>query len=281
MQGFRGAIHFSLAGAVLSAADRWVLESPSSAPRPAIAISSAQIAAFRRDALAEKGQLPHPHELEARIDATIADEILYREAQRLGLGDEDTVVHRRLVQNMRFLRDQASWDDAALYRDAVSLGIDESDALVRRRLIQRMRLAIKDAARRNEPTAEELQAFLSEHPDRFADSERVRISHVFLDPARRGGTTDTDSRRFLADLTRDAIVPEQGAQLGDPFLVPAHLPLQSERSRCQNQGEDAGGPRRLDQPLQAQAADQTHGGNRAGGAQGVRGGVGQGRGQQR
>lgn len=111
----------------------------------------------------------------------------------------------------------------------MSLGMDQSDSVVRRRLIQRMRLAIEDAARRDEPTEEELQAFLSEHPDRFTEPERVRISQVFFDRARRGEATEADAFRLLADLTRNATPAERAAQLGDPFLVPAHLPLQSER----------------------------------------------------
>ncbi len=222
-------MQFLLIGAALFVLDRRVIE-PKRTARPAIAISFAQVAELRRDALAETGRLPDRHELTARIDAAVADEILYREARRLGLAEEDPVVRRRLAQNMRFVRGHAASGDAALYREAVSLGMDESDPLVRRRLIQRMRLAIDDASRRDEPTDEELQAFLFEHPNRFAEPERVRISHVFFDRARRGEAADADASRLLATFKRNPTEPKQAAELGDPFLVPAHLPLQSERA---------------------------------------------------
>jgi hypothetical protein len=46
---------------------------------------------------------PTAEELKSLIDAWVREEVLYREARRLGLAEDDTIVRRRLVQKLNFL----------------------------------------------------------------------------------------------------------------------------------------------------------------------------------
>jgi len=195
-----------------------------------IVIGAAERAEARAEGLALLGRTPTAPELEALIDARVADEILYREALARGLDREDRGVRRRLARNLAFLRAPEGGADAAppspeleeaLYRDALALGMDRTDTVVRRKLVQRVRLEIESEARSAEPTEQELRAWLEAHPDRGAPPARAAFRHLFFDPLRRGPRAEQDARDALALLARG------GRAAGDGCFVPADQPLQS------------------------------------------------------
>jgi hypothetical protein len=123
---------------------------------------------------------PTPAELDGLIDAHIREEVLYREAKALGLEEDDTIVRRRLAQKMEFF--------------------------------------IKDLANQSEPSDDELQAFLANHPERFREPARFTFRHVYLSRDRRGARTDTDSERLLEEL-RAQPQPANPSRLGDSFML--------------------------------------------------------------
>jgi len=53
----------------------------------------------------ENGRAPSDAELQGIIVSYVEEEVLAREAQALGLDEDDTVVRRRLAQKMRLLTD--------------------------------------------------------------------------------------------------------------------------------------------------------------------------------
>ena len=54
------------------------------------------------------GRDPNVDEIRSIIDGLVEEEILYREALRLGLDNEDRIIKRRLAQKLTFLR-QDHW----------------------------------------------------------------------------------------------------------------------------------------------------------------------------
>jgi len=225
----RPLFQFLLLGSLIFAADHWLLDRGDLPARTVIEISADQLAAFRRSALASSGRLPEEAELRALIDAEVAEEMLYREALALDLPRRDEVVRRRLVRNMRFLHPEDERSDDALFEEALRLGMERSDLVARRRLIQRMRLAIEALGRAKEPTDGELAAYLARHPERFSSPPRAGFSHVFVDPARHGGSAEAEARVLLAGLRATGEEGSTGAGLGDPFLVPREDGPRSER----------------------------------------------------
>ena len=53
------------------------------------------------------GRNPNPEEAKAVIDNLIEEEILYREALRLGLDANDQIIKRRLAQKLMFLKQES------------------------------------------------------------------------------------------------------------------------------------------------------------------------------
>ena len=139
---------------------------------------------------------PSPSELKGLIDDYIKDEVYYREALKLGLEADDTVIRRRLRQKMEFLSDAAS------------------ETL--------------------NPTEAELAEYLNAHAEKFAVEPAVAFRQVYLNPERRGDKTDEDAKTALEALRSDASLDP--ASVGDATLLPTELSLTSKASVSQSFG---------------------------------------------
>jgi peptidyl-prolyl cis-trans isomerase C len=71
-------------------------------------------------------------------------------------------------------------EDEVLYREALRLGLDRDDPIIRQRLIQKLLLLVEDMGGASRaPTDAELRAYFEKDPARFALAPRVRFVHVF------------------------------------------------------------------------------------------------------
>jgi parvulin-like peptidyl-prolyl isomerase len=77
-------------------------------------------------------------------------------------------------------------DEELLAREALRLGLDRDDMIIRRRLAQKMGFASEDAAAR-EPTEAELRAYYAKTADRYAAPAKVSFQQVFFSGDRPGG----------------------------------------------------------------------------------------------
>ncbi len=138
-------LHFLLVGAALYGVHRLVATEPADPP---IVVDEAFVAGLERQQVQRTGRAPEDDATtEALIDEHVREEVLFREALRLGL--------------------------------------ERDDPIVRRRLVQKMELLLSAAAEPEEPGDEVLRAHLDAHPERFARSERLAFTQVFFSTERR------------------------------------------------------------------------------------------------
>ncbi len=78
------------------------------------------------------------------------------------------------AQIERFVRDEV------LYREALRLGLDQGDAVVRRRMVTKMDLSASAAAEAAEPDEATLRAFFEANPERYAGTNRVNFEQVYF-----------------------------------------------------------------------------------------------------
>jgi len=97
----------------------------------------------------QMGTDPPPPELRHLADTYVRDEVLYREALRLGLEHDDEIIRRRLIQKMEFIAQQAP----------------------------------------TEPSEKDLQRYFSSHRADFAQPTEASFSHLFFSPDRDGWAT--------------------------------------------------------------------------------------------
>lgn len=109
---------------------------------------------------------PTQDELKGLIDDYVTEEIYVREAMRLGIDKDDTVIRRRLRMKMEFLN------------DAEAEATPATDA--------------------------DLTAYLAAHPDKFREPPRVAFEQVYLNPETRGAAVQADAATILSSLRKDA-----------------------------------------------------------------------------
>ena len=70
--------------------------------------------------------------------------------------------------------------EEALFREARALGLDVGDLIVRRRLVQKMELVLAGEAVPDEPTEDELEAWLTAHATDFRAPARTSVTLCFF-----------------------------------------------------------------------------------------------------
>ena len=78
-------------------------------------------------------------------------------------------------------------DEELLAREALRLGLDKGDMIVRRRLAQKMAFATDDVAQAAEPDEATLHAYYARTADRYAAAARVGFQQVFFSGDRPHG----------------------------------------------------------------------------------------------
>ena len=106
-----------------------------------------------------------------------------------------------------------------LSREAVKLGLDQNDTVIRRRLQQKMEFLAEDFAAAAEPTNTELADYLAKHPDQFATDQCFTFRHVFLNPEKHGDQLEANIVSLVAELKRRGADADVDT-LGDSFLLP-------------------------------------------------------------
>jgi len=95
-------LHFLLLGGLLFAAYAWLDRGDSDTPR-VVRISTAEVEWLKQTWSRQWQRPPDEAELRGLVTDYLKETLLAREAQQLGLDDNDTVVRRRLAQKMKFL----------------------------------------------------------------------------------------------------------------------------------------------------------------------------------
>jgi peptidyl-prolyl cis-trans isomerase C len=100
--------------------------------------------------------------------------------------------------------DRRAIEDEVLYREAARLGLDRDDGVVREHLIQKMLLLAEDlGGASREPSREQVHAYFDRTRERWQKDERVHLVHVFAtrrdlaagltDPARAADAVHPDA----------------------------------------------------------------------------------------
>lgn len=86
----------------------------------------------------------------------------------------------------------AQWvREEVLYREALRLGLDQGDAVVRKRLAQKMDVIAASAADAETPTNEVLEKWLTAHPERFAQDMKLTFDQIYFTTRGRAAVART------------------------------------------------------------------------------------------
>lgn len=160
-------LHFLLIGAVIFGVDarrQRRAEGESSSDGRRIHVDAATITRLKEGWTRQFQRTPDADDLRGLVEAHIKEEVLCREALKLGLERDDTIVRRRLAQKMEFLT--------------------------------------QDLATASTPDDAALEKFFAEHAARYARPARLSFRHVYFSRDKRGEKADAGARDALAALAR-------------------------------------------------------------------------------
>lgn len=220
--------HFLLIGVLLFCANGWLAARSGARDRATIEITAAQLESARLQWMGYHRTAPTPAEERALIEGMIEEEILFREALRIGLDRSSPVVGRRLAQIAGFVDLDPNANQETLLSEARALGLDRDDPVIRRHLIGMMRSLYQRPKVPEEPTEDEVRAYVEQHPDRFMVPERIAFMHVYLSADNRGASLSEDAEKLLERLKADPISSEGAVKQGDVFLRGHTFPLQTQ-----------------------------------------------------
>jgi hypothetical protein len=191
-------IHFVLIGAAVFGLYALVSGGEPESAREEIVVTEGRVQQLAQVFAKTWQRPPTSEELRGLIDAYVKEEVYYREALKLGLDRDDTLIRRRMQQKMEFVT-------------------EPSDELLR----------ADDAT---------LQAYLDANKADFRVAPKVAFDQVFLNPNKPGETAPVRAEQALKVLKASASgdVPPG---VGDPTLLPAEMPLSPLGGVARNFGE--------------------------------------------
>jgi hypothetical protein len=150
-----------LIGLLLFLIHGWVAPVDEASKR--IVVSQARVDDMAREYRAQLGSAPTQQQLAGLVDTYVHDEILYREGMAQGLGRDDPVI--------------------------------------RRRVLQKYEIILEESAGQAAPTDADLAAYLKEHPSEFSRPATVTFDQAFFSAS--GSTTEVERRFEAARRAAD------------------------------------------------------------------------------
>ena len=86
-----------------------------------------------------------------------------------------------------------------LYREALKLGLDANDEIIRRRLVQKSQFLLQDLAASSAPTESQLRQYYLDHSDQYLLPATVTFTHVFFPADALGESNAHKAAQSLAD----------------------------------------------------------------------------------
>ena len=147
--------------------------------RPEIVVDAAQRDYQRNQFRGQFGADPDPERLEELLRTHVRDEVLYREALRLGLQQDDEIIRRRLIQKMEFLLAEGSAVPA--------------------------------------PTPEQLRAYLAAHPEGFTRPGSVSFEQRFFSDDQARAAEALKRIGQAGSIASDVFTPGERFEAMDPL----------------------------------------------------------------
>lgn len=172
-------VHFLIIGALVFGLHSFWMARQSEADRT-ISLSSAQIQRLTAIWASEAGREPTVDDVQGLVSEYVREEVLYREALRLGLNRDDTIIRRRLAQKMGFL----------ITRDETVVPLEEA----------------------------ELREIFEANPGAYAEPPRISFIHVPFNFPAGDESREAEMGEALSAL-KTPEAQTDWTKLGDPFLL--------------------------------------------------------------
>ncbi len=122
-----------------------------------------------------RGEPLDPNSRAILIDRDVQAELSVRFERTLGRSPTDVELDQQIAQYVR---------DEVLYREALRLGLDQGDAVVRRRLVNKMDLAASVQAEATTPSEATLREWFDANADRYSGAPKFTFDQLYFSQER-------------------------------------------------------------------------------------------------
>jgi len=143
-------------------------------------------ALFVGDALWERWQVKSAYTIRVSPEEMQRQAAIFAAENRRDPSDED-------LQGLLF----AHVEEQVLMREAVRIGLDTDDTIIRRRLAQKMRFLINDVGDAGLPKDAVLKAWYQDNQETFIQPETRSFEHIFFSPQTREAAIEADAKAVL------------------------------------------------------------------------------------
>ena len=152
-----------------------------------------------------------------------ADRIVFGETQAIQLAKrfQRTMMRPPTRQELQSLA-QEFVKEEILYREAQTLGLDRDDLVIRRRLRQKMEFLYADLLEPQAPTNAQLQAYFEANRNKFYRAGLFSFQQIYLNPYKTGDA-NRSAAELLAHLNSDPKLSADPDSIGDTTMLPAQL----------------------------------------------------------
>lgn len=153
-----------------------------------------------------------------------ADRIVFDETQAIHLVNrfQRTMMRPPTRQEMQNLAEEYVKEEI-LYREAQKLGLDQDDLVIRRRLRQKMEFLNANLVEPESPTDAQLQTYFDDNKHKFIRPSLFSFQQVYLNPYREVGGVKQSAAEILAYLNADPKLVADPNSFGDATMLPARL----------------------------------------------------------
>ena len=108
--------------------------------------------------------------------------------------------------------------EEVLYREALKMGLDKDDTIVKRRMVQKMDFLAEDLSDLREPRREELKEWFAKNAERFTLPGRISFRHLYFSFDKHGKKTAAAAAAALKQVAGQPPDSSEAAALADPFM---------------------------------------------------------------
>jgi len=105
-----------------------------------------------------------------------------------------------------------------LYRQALKMKLDQNDELIRRRMEQKLNFITNDLSASSNPSDDTLRAFMAGKGDKYKIRETVSFVQIYFNPEKHKDVWK-EALNILSSLPKDDLSPEERINLGDRLQI--------------------------------------------------------------
>ncbi len=174
-------LHFAIAGALLFGGYSWLTNTRDTIAVEPVRIGEGDVRWLKQTWSSQRLREPTAQELKGLVDDLLKEKLMAREAESMGLEQDDTIIRRRLAQKLTFL--------------------------------------VEDTAQLAEPSEAELRQFYAAYASHFETPGTLSFRQLYFNPVHRTDA-EADARAELAALSPEGGAPSEAGDrllLGNSF----------------------------------------------------------------